>query len=73
LRDDVRRREIPRVHTIIEEASAPRPENLPRFGEQILAVDVQLDAIAVQQPLVRALAPVQGELLIRSERFEDHL
>jgi hypothetical protein len=71
LRDDVRRREIPRVHPIIEEASAPGPENLLRFGGQILAVDIQLDAIAVRQPLVRALAPVQGELPNRVERIED--
>src|SRR6266436_7862164 len=41
LRDDVRRREIPGVHTIVEEASAPGSENLLRFGKQILAVDVQ--------------------------------
>src|SRR5260370_22345 len=71
LRDDVRRREIPRVHTIIEEASAPGPENLLRLGERIIAVDTQLEAIAVRQTLVRVLAPVQGELLNRAERIED--
>jgi hypothetical protein len=69
----VRRREIPRVHTIIEEASAPGLKNLLRFGKQILAVDIQLDAVAVRQPLVRVLALVKGELLIRAERFEDQL
>jgi len=56
LRDDVRRLEIPRVHTKIEEASAPGPENLLRFGEQILAVNVQLDAVAVRQPLRHAVS-----------------
>jgi hypothetical protein len=73
LRDDVRRRETPRVHTIIEEASAPGPENLLRLGERIIAVDTQLDAIVVRQTLVRVLAPVQRELLICAERFEDQL
>src|SRR5215831_4685572 len=56
LRDDVRRLEITRVHTKIEEASAPGPENLLRFGEQILAVNVQLDAVAVRQPLRHAVS-----------------
>src|SRR5262249_47313296 len=51
LRDDVRRREVPRVYTIVEEASAPRLQNLLRFGEQILADDVQLDAVAMRQLL----------------------
>jgi hypothetical protein len=73
LRDDVRRREIPRVHTIIEKASAPGLENLLQFGEQILAVDIQLDAIAVRQTLVRVLAPVERGCLISAERFEDQL
>jgi len=71
LRDDVRRREIPGVHTIVEEASAPGSENLIRFGKQILAVDVQLDAVAVGQTLVGVLAPVRGELLNLAERIED--
>jgi hypothetical protein len=36
---------------IIASSSAPGPENLLRFEEQILAVDIQLDAVAVRQPL----------------------
>ena len=55
IRDDVRRRNIPYVHTIIEEASAPGLENLLSFGEQILARDVQLDAVAVRQPLLQTV------------------
>jgi hypothetical protein len=38
---------------VIASSSASGPENLLPFGEQILAVDIQLDAVAVRQPLYR--------------------
>ena len=51
LRDDVRRRKIPYVDTIVEEASSPGAEYFFRFGQQIFAADVQLDAVTVRQSL----------------------
>jgi hypothetical protein len=51
LGNDVGRRKIRGVHAIVEEASAPGLEYLVWFGEQIRAVDVQLDAVAVREAL----------------------
>src|SRR5258708_36542972 len=38
---------------VMASSSAPGSETLLRFGKQILAVDIQLDAVAVRQPLHR--------------------
>jgi len=49
LRDDVRRRKVPRIHAKVQEASSPGTEYFFRLGQQILAADDQFYAVTVRQ------------------------